>query len=318
MSLVFSRDLKEGSRRTSENRAPDGSRSKAPPGPHCPVCAGTFEFLYSIDRFSPSFDILRCRNCGLERRAAFPADVSEFYDADYYEGRAEYSYRDERKKTRYDDYVFRARLKNIARFTAPPADFLDVGCAFGSFVAAAGRAGYRARGLDVSPYAVEEGRSRGLDLRRGELSPGVYPPGSFDVATLIEVLEHLPDPETALGTLAEILRPGGLLVLQTANYAGLQARRAGADYHYYLPGHLFYYSAANLRALLARHGFTRAILYRPVDFGLLPKLLKSRGDFQTPLDYLRWARIAWYHMKGKIAWRDFALTSSMVLYAFRD
>ncbi len=281
----------------------------------CPICKGSMAPLYRIERFRPAFSIVRCPRCEFQMQHPPPADLAALYSADYFSGRAEYSYRDERRLQRFDRYVQRARLRSIARFAPPPADFLDVGAAFGSFVSAAAEAGYRARGLDISEYAVAEGRARGLDLQCGELRPGVLAKSSADVITLIEVIEHLPDPQLAMTVLADTLRPGGLLVIQTANFAGRQARRAGAAYHYYLPGHLCYYSLANLRLLLAQHQLKVERVFRPTDFGLLPKLLKSRGSFQSLRDYRRWWNIAAYHWQSLLHFGDWSWTSSMVVYA---
>ncbi len=284
----------------------------------CPVCGGRFKFLYTIERLNPPLQIVVCPGCGLQRQNDIPSDPAHLYDENYYTGDTGYTYRDERKKIEFDNYVWKARLNKIAEFVPPPADFLDIGCAFGGFLQAAGDAGYRAQGLDISQYAVDECRKRGLDVRKGQIAPGVFKNSSLDVVTMVEVFEHLTDPESAMTALRDIIRPGGLLLIQTANFSGLQAAFAGADYNYYLAGHFYYYSTVNLRLLFKKFGFSRIHFYRGVDFGLLPKLQKSRGDFQSWKDYLRWFRIAWYHMKSKIALGDFALTSSMTAYAFRD
>ena len=284
----------------------------------CPICGSTPRPLYTIDRFSPPFAIERCDGCGLQRQTQIPDSADEHYAADYYTGRSEYSYRDERAQRQFDLYVQNARLKNIARCVPTPADFVDVGAAFGAFVEAAGDFGFRARGLDVSQYAVDDARARGLDLSVGELEPGVLAPNSVDVLTMIEVFEHITRPRLAMQALREAIRPGGLVVIQTANFLGRQAQTAGADYHYYLPGHFHYYSSANLRQLFREFGCSRSRVYRPVDFGLLAKLQKSRGGFRTARDYLKWLRIAWYHWQGLLHWGDWSLTSSMVFYAWRD
>ncbi len=288
----------------------------------CPVCSAEWQYLYKIDRFDPPFTILRCRGCGLQSQAEIAEDISYHYGEDYYSGQAAYSYQDERRNRAYQNYVWQARLKKIARFIPPPANFLDVGSAFGGFVSAAQQAGYRARGIDISAYAVGEGNKRGLHLKQTLLEqllddePALK--GSVDVVTLIEVFEHLPKPALAMEALQKIVRPGGLVVVQTANFLGLQARRAGANYHYYLPGHYYYYSTRNLRQFFTRFGFQRQHYYRGCDFGLWPKLMKARGDFSSWRDFRRWLKIAGYHLRSRIAWGDFAVTSSMVLYAFRD
>ncbi len=283
----------------------------------CPCCAGSLEHLYTIERFEQPIHIEACPGCGFQMQTSPPAP-SKLYTEEYYTGEAQYSYRDERKAHQFDSHVHKARLRTIARHVPPPADFLDVGCAFGSFVRSARDFGYNARGIDISPYAAREARAAGLAVTQGTLDSQSVASASADVITLIEVIEHLPDPGAVFAQLARITRPGGLVVIQTANFLGYQARLQGSDYHYYLPGHVCYYSTRTLRLLLARHGFSRVRFYRPVDFGLLAKLRKSRGSFRRYRDYVRWLRITWYHLLGRVAWGDFALTSSMTAYAIRD
>jgi len=222
--------------------------------PDCPFCAVRSEFLYTIDRFTDPFPIYRCPRCKLQMRAT-DASPHRFYTEEYYTGKAEYAYVDERSQRRFFEAVWDARLKTIKKHVPPPADFLDVGCAFGGFALCAGKHGYRPRGLDISPYAVKEANQGGLDARVGELCDLYTSKERYDVVTLIEVIEHIADPIRAFETLSRIVRPGGLLVLQTANFDGLQAKRAGSKYHYYLPGHLYYYSKSNLRTILKRYGF---------------------------------------------------------------
>lgn len=245
-------------------------------------------------------------------------EVHAHYNEDYYTGKSEYSYRDERGQEKFDRYVHNARLQTIARFHKPPANLLDIGCAFGGFIKSANDIGYKAQGLDVSPYAANEGCKEGLNIKAGILEPHTFLANSFDVITLIEVIEHITNPQEYLKQIQNILKPGGLLVIQTANYNGWQATQEGSSYHYYLPGHYYYYSLENLKLLLSQHGFKKFKSFIPVDFGLLPKLKKSRGSFKTISDYLNWVRISLYHFKGKIFWKNKPWTSSMVLYAFID
>lgn len=278
----------------------------------CPVCRSPFEKLYTIDRFAIPISILRCPSCGLQRQETFPV-LEDLYTEAYYQGKNEYSYRDERETERYDRFVWRARLRTMGKYKPAPARLLDVGCAFGGFLSEARAAGYDVEGLDFSPFAAKSAAAKGLPVRQGAFGPGLFADASFDVISLIEVVEHLSDPLSFARSLFDYLRPGGLAVIQTANFLGRQARRAGPDYHYYLPGHLFYYSSQNLKELLRQAGFERFVLYRPVDFGLWPKMRKAAGT--TPL--WAWPRIALYHLKSKIALGEWALTSSMVLYAFK-
>ena len=284
----------------------------------CPVCRREMHYLYTIERFRPNFRIYECPVCRLQKKETTDNDDSKYYNEDYYAGKSEYSYIDERKQNSFHAHVWKARLKNISKFIPPPADFLDAGCSFGGFALQAKEMGYRANGLDVSEYAAEHAQKNGLKTIQGKIKSGIFPDDSFDIVTMIEVMEHVSNPDETLSALSKMIRPGGLLVIQTANFAGMQAKREKEKYHYYLPGHLYYYSRKNLTELLKKHKFSRVKFYPGVDFSLIAKLLKSRGNFHSLLDYLKWFSISWYHLKSKIAFGNFALTSSMVLYAFRD
>ena len=203
-------------------------------------------------------------------------------------------------------------------FVEAGGNFLDVGAAFGGFMNAASTR-YSTYGIEPSEYSGNEARKRfgGDRVHVGTLENHPFESGFFSAITMIEVIEHLADPAGAVRECFRLLRDGGVLVVQTANMAGLQARLQGERYAYFMPGHLSYFTRRNLTGLLADSGFSRIDAYLPVEFGLLPKLLKSRSAFTSIADYRRWLRIAWYHYTSKLRFGDFALTSSMVLYAVK-
>ncbi|EMJ95791.1 methionine biosynthesis protein MetW-like protein [Leptospira alstonii serovar Sichuan str. 79601] len=282
----------------------------------CPCCRTIdWKFLYLSTFKNYNIPIYLCKGCGLQTRYPRP-EPSELYTEEYYSGNAEFSYRDERQTEKFDRYVWKARIKNIRRFRRS-GEFLDVGCSFGGFLNCAKEAGFGVTGVEISSYSAEAARSRGLKVIQGEFLDADLPENFFDVITLVEVIEHLLEPEKVFQKLRRILKPGGLLLLQTANFEGIQAIDAGAGYHYYLPGHFYYYSESNLKKILDRSGFNNHITYPGVDFSLFSKLLKSRGSFESWKDYWKWIRIGVYHWKSKFKKQGRPLTSSMVLYSFK-
>jgi SAM-dependent methyltransferase len=77
---------------------------------------------------------------------------------------------------------------------------------------------------------------------------------AFDVVTMIEVVEHLPDPVDVLRKVRALLKPGGLLFLTTGN-AEPQLRKFAA-WPYVSPEiHLSYFTPGNLEIALRRAGF---------------------------------------------------------------
>lgn len=298
--------------------------------PVCPVC-GSAEVAhkYRIDRHN--FSVHACARCGSEFQYPLPRNADAYYDEGYYTGSASFSYQDERKVERYHNYVHFARLKTIRAVSrAPRLKLLDVGCAFGAFTRAAANFG-EAYGLDVSKFAVNEGNlisgqanssailfQGGLThLPKSTKAKQIFKPGSFSAITLIEVAEHLAEPRPALSAAYNLLAPGGVLVIQTANFEGLQAIQAGAGYHYYLPGHLTYFTASGLKHMLTEIGFREFREFFPTDFPLWAKWRKAWGDVKKPGDLLRFWRMSVYHMQSKFRRGGRPLTSSYVLYAIK-
>lgn len=297
--------------------------------PSCPVCTHTeTAFKYRIERHK--FDVFICASCRSEFQHPFPKNADVFYDEDYYTGKAAFSYQDERQKEYYHSFVHRARLKTIlgvVKGGEAPLKFLDVGCAFGAFARAAAASGFEAYGLDVSAFAVREGNKASeaagnpAKLFEGNLShlppreKKIFARESFAAITLVEVAEHLKTPRTDLATAFSLLRPGGVLVMQTANFEGLQAVRGGSDYHYYLPGHLIYYTATGLKSMLSQIGFREFKEFFPVDFSLWAKWRKAWGDVHSISDLGRFWKMSLYHWKSKLRRNGRPLTSSYVLYA---
>ncbi|MBM9501246.1 class I SAM-dependent methyltransferase [Leptospira sp. 201903071] len=282
----------------------------------CPCCRkNLWKFLYHSAFNHYNIPIFLCTFCGLQTQFPRPK-ASELYTEDYYSGNAEFSYRDERKTEKFDRYVWKARIKNIQKFKHT-GQFLDIGCSFGGFLNCAKEAGFGVTGVEISPYSSKVAESRGFKVFTGEFLDADLPENFFDVVTLVEVIEHLSKPSKVFAKLNRILKPGGLLLLQTANFEGWQAIEAGPNYHYYLPGHFYYYSESNLKKILDQSGFTDHITYPGVDFSLSAKLLKSRGSFHSWFDYWKWIRIGIYHWKSKFKKKDRPLTSSMVLYSFK-
>ncbi len=117
------------------------------------------------------------------------------------------------------------RLEWIER-QAPLAgrDALDVGCGGGILAEAMARRGARVTGIDLADKPLKVAQlhlleSR-LEVRYDLASAEDYADthaGAFDVLTCMEMLEHVPDPASALAACARLLRPGGRAFFSTIN-----------------------------------------------------------------------------------------------------
>lgn len=286
---------------------------------HCPLCGSiAVHNKYHITRYKLEFGVDKCRDCGfIFMNPLFTDDVIEkFYSEDYFKGRADYSYIDEREIKKYSQYVWNRRVKEIHKYVKH-GNFLDVGCSFGGLLESASKY-YTPYGIELSDYAYTHAKKIfGDKIHHGTLNDHKFENEFFSAITLIELIEHLADPVSAVNECFKLLRRDGVLVVQTANMNGKQAKDLRGNYEYFMPGHLSYFTAENLTMLLKAAGFRKIKIYYPVEFGLLPKLLKSRGSFKKISDYTAWWRISYYHLKSKVHFGKFAMTSSMVIYAVK-
>jgi len=114
---------------------------------------------------------------------------------------------------------------------------LDVGCGSGIFLDLARQAGCATWGLELNGAAAEKARAKGhqvfSELLDG-LKPGVK---GFDLITLFQVLEHVPEPVPLLRQAAARLGPGGLISVAVPSANGV-LRLVPWDPHQWPPHHL--------------------------------------------------------------------------------
>jgi 2-polyprenyl-3-methyl-5-hydroxy-6-metoxy-1,4-benzoquinol methylase len=226
--------------------------------PYCPACAGTDSrplLSAPLHPVSGSAPVLSCRSCG-HRWLAVSADQQEAINGLYAEDYAGFR----------DDPVFSRVVRDeiastIAPHVPPPASVLDVGCGNGTFLHLASEAGYRARGLDVSPAAADSCRKRGLHASAGDFLRADLP--QFDLVTFWDVLEHLRDPRAFLLRARSLLRPGGRVLIKvpglgTAFFPLLAAQPRLTRVMLGTPGHVQFFSPRSLAALLRACGLSAA------------------------------------------------------------
>ena len=252
----------------------------------CALCADAeTRALFRVDGAL----IVACRGCGLVRQDTRPLATAALYGGAYYAtddpkgGYANYFLdADVNKRT------FRERIQSIERRYGRKGRLLDVGCALGDFLLEAKAAGWHVEGVEISTFAAQRARARGLHVTAGRLEELDLPAASFDVITLYDAIEHLTDPVATLAAARRLLVPGGLLHLVTPNVGGVQARLLGRHWYHYKPGeHLFYFAPTTLRTTVERAGlrwrgcrrsasyltftyvFNRLRYYAPAPFGFL-------------------------------------------------
>jgi 2-polyprenyl-3-methyl-5-hydroxy-6-metoxy-1,4-benzoquinol methylase len=166
------------------------------------------------------------------------------------------------------------RLTSVAERARVTGRWLDFGYGEGGLLEVAQRRGWACYGVEVSPSMLEYGSGRGWTVTSDPHGDPRFVDGTFDVVTMIEVLEHIVDPVGLLSAAARWLRPGGLLYVTTPNAGGMNCRILRKEWSVVCPPqHVVLWTPRALLVALARAGFRTS---------------RPRADGFNPAEILAW------------------------------
>lgn len=140
---------------------------------------------------------------------------------------------------------------------AKPGKLLDVGCAAGFFVNVAKKAGWDARGVEPNTWLCEFGnKTYGLSNLPMTLDKAKFAPNTFDVVTLWDVFEHMPDPRSQLKIVNKVMKPDGILIVSYPEWGSIQRKASGRKWWFLLSHHLFYFDKKTISRMLREEGFS--------------------------------------------------------------
>ncbi len=233
--------------------------------PRCEACLSSTVKHHPKSRRSGSV-IYQCPTCGLRGLSTRPlmedlADFATTYDRDKYAGWVDIT------RAGQVDADHAEVLERIDQLVGPRDDrsLFDVGAGAGSFLSMARDAGFRPAGNDLSNGAVDLAKESGIELLLGDLAE-IDDPGEHDVVTLWCVLAHVPDGATLMRDVLKVLKPGGLMYLQTPRWSAMDS--LGMAAHDVTRGrftkitdrrlamhHMVLHTSDSIRALLERLGY---------------------------------------------------------------
>jgi 2-polyprenyl-3-methyl-5-hydroxy-6-metoxy-1,4-benzoquinol methylase len=237
----------------------------------CAVCGADRSELITHDWQSIggelyTFDLVRCAQCGLAyinprlNRTALTGNAG---------GGAWH------QAASVNRAIYRAgcqRLLGLLRTGSARPALLDVGCAYGDFMAFAEKQGFAVTGLEIDAAAGRVAQERGYNVFTDHLECLALPPATFDVVTLWDVIEHVDDPRALLSAAVSLLKPGGILFYHTGNAAFqvtkgriLARLRPGRGPNNVPFQHLYHFSPRTSRLLLDRLGHFDCVDYTHLD-----------------------------------------------------
>lgn len=204
----------------------------------------------STATFSKTGQIVRCTQCGFVFVSPLPNSETEIWEA-YNEAEDSLYLRNLGAKLLTFDRV----LSRIEKYREP-GRLLDVGCYYGVLLHAARRRGWTVDGVELSRDAVRYANEHfGISAFNGDLRSAAYGDDSFDVVTLLAVIEHLLDPADELKEIHRVLKNGGIIAVATHDISSVLARLMGRHYPWLCQMHLYHFSPRTMEMLLRKTGF---------------------------------------------------------------
>ncbi|MDG2467718.1 MAG: class I SAM-dependent methyltransferase [Pirellulaceae bacterium] len=190
-----------------------------------------------------------CRDCELYQYGEIVDEQA--YAGDYHSG-----YEVHRRGKIRTARIRLNRIRSRLNLSSRPR-VLDVGCSIGATLEAARQIGWDAVGVDVSQDAVDYCCQRDLSAQKVDGLRLPFPDNEFDVVVNWHVIEHVADVQATLAEWHRVIRPGGMLVMETPDAASPRVRKRGASYRkFWAPEHTYTFTYQNLKRFIERAGLT--------------------------------------------------------------
>jgi SAM-dependent methyltransferase len=235
----------------------------------CPLC-GSRDLAVRVrtgdllQRKPGEFTLEECGSCGhIFQNPRLTIEGLDFYYRDFYDGVGA-----EELELIFNTGVaaYKGRAETV-KGVAEPSRWLDVGTGQGHFCLIARQTWPDTTfdGLDMG-HGVEEGARRGwLDRGFRGLFPELAPElsGEYDVVSMHHYLEHTRDPVAEIEAAAQVLSPGGLLLIEVPDPESRLGRTLGKWWGpWFQPQHQHFVSVENLEKILAERGFMTVVEQR--------------------------------------------------------
>ena len=217
----------------------------------CILCSSSMEDIFEYHDYIYS----RCLVCSLVSTYPIPdekaiiAHYKERNSGGNYELYQDYKDKYSNVYKGYADQI----NKYLIKFSNPNLSgkkILDIGCLTGDFLEIMDERGATPYGVELQKEAVEIANKKFPGrIFQADIFSNDFPNMTFDIISVLGVIEHVVDPDKLLQRSYELLNPGGLIILQTPDSSSFLAKLMGKYWFCYEPIehiHLFSKNSINL------------------------------------------------------------------------
>lgn len=197
---------------------------------------------------------IKCKDCGLIWRSPDSMEIAQDYNESYFISK-KYS-RNRKHKIQKSKWL----IQVVRSFHPDIKCLLETGCSLGNTLEAAKDLGIEHLGIDISPYAVEYCKSKGLNASDKTIGEVLESGIRYDLIFMQHALEHFPDPFEVLKQCHSLLNKDGIILIMVPNSNYYRAENKREKHRFYnLKGvgaeHYVYFNYKSLLKVLSSVGF---------------------------------------------------------------
>lgn len=240
----------------------------------CPLCssikatiiASVKDFEYNT--VSNLFEYHQCIHCGLIYLNPRPTakDIPLIYPIDYEQYSKDMSELSMKKFVQdlRAKLIISPRMKNVIMYSKKNSILrvLDIGCGNGHALLAIKKfvKGCELHGVDLGDSQKRILEKQGIVFHQGTFKSVKLPHAYFDIIMFIHSIEHLINPVSVISKVSSLLRPGGLVYLETHIADCLEQKIFGPYWiGFDAPRHMTVFNTSTLRNLLVKSGYNIVI-----------------------------------------------------------
>jgi len=227
------------------------------------------DFKITDSQYGKHWSFYKCKNCDFVYSDPSP---SENFLNNLYSSVKDPEYEEENEGRTNN---FKRIIKRITKLKPQKGSVLDVGAATGMFVNLLTQSGFEAEGLEPSKWAVKLAKKKyNINLIQKDFK-NFKSNNKYDIITLIDILEHVSNPDNILKNAKKIMKEDGLIVIVTPDIGSILPKILKSNWWHYRPPHINFFTKKSLKYILKKNGF-EILLNKPYHWKFSLKYLVSR------------------------------------------
>lgn len=221
---------------------------------NCPCCKKNNNFLFIEKDF---FKYLKCNSCSFIYVSPLIKEkelISIYKNSSYSNSWGKIL--SNKTEVKFNENKFLSLFKNINSFKKEKGKILDVGCATGHFLDICHKNDWETHGIELNDYERKIAIKKGHKVFKDKIELNYLKKNTYDVVSILEVLEHVYNPDKVIKSIKRILKNNGLLVVIVPNVDSLAANIMQGRCNMFLGmSHINMFDPTTLKSFIERYSF---------------------------------------------------------------